>query len=693
MVLHVTDTNLILWWHHHQPWYLHPDSHRSPLPWVRMHACRGYLDMATAAAHPSAERVRHTFNFVPSLLDQLLRYTQDPQASDLWMDLARPRPQDMTAAQVSELLVRMGGGGPTPVRPLTRLQALRGRVAAKDRMSAQDLMDLQVLAHLGFCGWTLAERPGPAATLMEKGHGFTQEEKEALLAQMRAVCGEVVATYRALQDAGRVEITATPYFHPILPLLLDSDVMAEALPDRPRPPRYAWPSDARAQVEQGVARVEQLLGKRPLGMWPAEGSVSTAAVALMGQAGVAYCCTDERVLRRSIAEGGAALDHGRPWLDPSGKVAMFFRDHAVSDLLGFSYRHMTAEAAAADLVARVKAFGSARARAHETPVMTVILDGENPWEHYPRAGQTHLLALQQALSASRGIRSVTPSQHLTQHPPTTRLTHVHAGSWIDGNFAIWIGHDEDRRGWALLGEARKAIDKAEREGAPPERIQAALKALMPAQGSDWFWWFGEEFEAREADLYDELFREQVRSVYVTLGIAAPARLNHPIKHQKGDAGNREPPGTLHDPVVSGDLPSHAAWAGAVKVQARSDGAMARATGALREVWLGLTGDALWLCVFPDGAVPRGTLTVALGQGHPRTLQVDLDKAAAPEAQVAVGACITVRWPLVAAGLQGGEGAEVHVELTGLDGTQRVPQSGGVRLEIPDSAQRWRGAWA
>lgn len=507
--------DVVLWWHHHQPWYIDPRTGKARFPWVRLHACRGYLDMATAAAHPSADRVRYTFNFAPSLLDQLEAYA-DPEFSDLWLDLCTPAASDLDEPTRARLRRRLGAGGPVPVVPLPELERLRAAIGENQALDHQELTDLAVLAHLAFVGATLSRRP-LFAELLARGKGYSLADKANVLAATRAVCGEIVPAYRALVEAGRIEVTATPYFHPILPLILDSDVMVEGLPDRPRPPRFSYPEDARWHVEAGLDRLEDAFGRRPGGMWPAEGSVSNGAVALLGACGVGFCGTDARVLARSSPAG----DPGHTWVDPSGRVAMFFRDTEISDRLGFLYRMDSPAHAAADFVAHARSWAAHRP---DRVVLTVILDGENPWENYPNAGWDHLIALQTALADAADLRVVGPSAHLRDHPPKGQLERLHAGSWIDATFAVWIGHPEDVRAWKLLGDCRAAIAAAD-----GPRATAALNGLRSAEGSDFFWWFGDDFHAADSDLFDELFRDRIRRAWEVLGLTPPAELDHPIK--------------------------------------------------------------------------------------------------------------------------------------------------------------------
>ncbi len=688
----MVDVHVILWWHHHQPWYLDPRTGHARLPWVRLHACRGYLDMAAAAEHPSADKVPHTFNMVPSLLDQLEKYA-NPAHMDRWLSLCVIPPAALTAEERAELTERMGHAGPTPVIALPRLDALKARVASGGSLTPQELLDLSVLATLAYCGATLCARDGVVRTLCNKGRDFTLAERDALMAHTRAVCGEVLQRYRALWAKGRIEITATPYFHPILPLVLDSDSMGEALPNNPRPPRFAFAQDAQWHVVKALERVETTLGKRPNGMWPAEGSVSEAAVRLLAESGVSFAATDEMVVRRSQSADATELDHGQPWLDPSGKVALFFRDHGVSDLIGFSYRFQPAVEAAADLVKRAREFGKARKHQGRPPVMAVILDGENPWEHYTNAGMDFLLALQGALSRARDVHVVTPSQHLAAHPATARLSRLHAGSWIDGTFAIWIGHAEDRQAWRLLGDARRAVERARAEGRSAAQVERAMECLMPAQGSDWFWWFGEEFQAREAGMYDALFRDQIRMAYEALGVTPPPALDEPIKnvHKRVKAARGWPV----EPELSGGEPNPLQWSGAVHVTGRGSGAMAGAAGAVEEVLWGATVEALWLCVrFHGGVVHPGVLTVQRAGVAQRTLTITTPEGRSHGARTAVGRTVMVCWPLKDAAVHHGESVSMHVTFTAADGAvQRIPDAGETHVDVPEAYEQWRAAWA
>jgi alpha-amylase/alpha-mannosidase (GH57 family) len=695
----VAKLDVILWWHHHQPWYVDPVTGAARLPWVRLHGCRGYLDMASLAEHPSADKVPHTFNFVPSLLDQLARYGK-PGASDLWLDLSRPHPRDMNAAQRAELTHRMGGQGPRPTRHLPRLDELRGLVAGGGNLPDQDLMDLQVLAHLGFMGWTLASRPGPVQEMMKKGKGFTQAEKDAVLDATVAACLEIVPRYRELWRKGRVELTVTPYFHPILPLVIDTNTMQDGLPFNARPPRFAFPQDAELHVTRAVACAEKEFGKRPAGMWPAEGSVSADAVAMLGDAGMTFCGTDEGVLYRSQSSDGAALNHGEPYLDPSGRVAMFFRDHHLSDQFGFTFREKSPHDAAQEFLHKARGFAEARAGMGRRPCLSVILDGENPWEHYPNAGREHMVAIQEALGSAGDINVVTPSQHLKRDPPRRKLGRLHAGSWVDSTFNIWIGHAEDRQGWRILGDCRREIDRARRRGVSEDKVKLALDRLMPAEGSDWFWWFGEDFQSREADLYDELFRLQVKSAYAALGVSPPPLLNEPIKHLRRLAqGGRGWP--IH-PVLTGAPPSAAAWRGAVRLRAADAGAMAGPQGAISEVLLGFHEAALWACIrFHEGRVVPGTVTLLAALGG-REQEVSF-RVPAPEGrgglprgvEAAVGHVVTVKWAL-SQEVRPAAGGPVSVAVTlvqeeeGL--RQRLPATGGVEVEVPPEQEKWRAAW-
>jgi alpha-amylase/alpha-mannosidase (GH57 family) len=545
-------------WHMHQPLYRDPESGEALLPWVRLHATRAYNDMAwMLERHP---RMRCTVNFTPVLLEQLEAQAGDG-VRDRFETLTRPAAdlsgEDRQALLRSFFMVDWERS----VRPVPRYAEIlekRGldlrrvdlaRVAGG--FGEQELTDLQVLFNLAWVGFGgLADDEGLRA-LREKGRDFGRADVETLLEGQRRIVRGIVPRWRRLAERGQVELSSTPYHHPILPLVCDSDSAARALPGAALPPRFAWPDDARRQVREAMGAHARVFGSPPAGMWPAEGAVSPEALEVLASEGVSWTASDEGVLLRSLTpDASRAWALYRPWLvqaGSAGEIRMLFRDRALSDLVGFSYAKVPAREAARDLTARIEVIGRGRAARGESQGATVgiFLDGENAWEHYPASGRDFLEALYREIGASPEIETVTLSEAVAaaEGPPIAR---VHTGSWIESSFRIWIGHPEDRVAWTALGRVRAALAAAEREKLAPDRIEKARRHLLAAEGSDWFWWYGEDFTTEAAAEFDALFRGHVVRAALLLGVPPPAEALVAIKRAGGPDGLEPKP--LREPT-------------------------------------------------------------------------------------------------------------------------------------------------
>jgi alpha-amylase/alpha-mannosidase (GH57 family) len=545
-------------WHMHQPPYREAETGEYLMPWVRLHATRAYFDMAwVLERHPG---VRCTVNFTPVLLEQLADYTSGT-ARDRLLDLAA-RPAADLAPEERQQLLRSSFmvDWDTCVRPVPRYwdllqkrgRDLRGvdlaRVAAS--FTDQELTDLQLHFNLAWMGFgALAEHEGLRA-LREKGHGFTRADVDHVLAVQRTILGEIVPRWRALADRGQIELSSTPYYHPILPLLCDTDVARRALPNLPLPPRFSHPEDARWHVREAIASHAARFGRPPAGMWPAEGAVSPEAVEVLASEGVRWAASDEGVLMHSLPPDAPRLRSlFRPWrvaAGPGRELHMLFRDRSLSDGIGFTYSRVPARDAVQDFVAHVRAVGEAWQRDGGSGPATVgvFLDGENAWEHYPHSGKDFLDGLYGALEASSEIETVTMSE-ATAEPPGPVIPRIHSGSWIEASYRIWIGHAEDRQAWTALGRARESLAVAEAAGQiPAERLEKARRHLHAAEASDWYWWYGDDFTTELAAEFDALFRGHVIRAALLCGANPPPEALEPIKK----LGHREPLGLDAKPI-------------------------------------------------------------------------------------------------------------------------------------------------
>ena len=603
-------------WHLHQPEYRDPQSGQPLLPWVRLHATRAYTDMA--AAFEKWPLARGVANWAPSLLLQLDAYVSG-RAVDRDEELARKPVAALTPGERAHVLKEsFSVDWDLWVRPVPRYAELLARRGADLRrvdlhraqagFGDQDLVDLQVHFILSWMGFAARREEPLVAALVTKERGFTHEEKLLLLEAQRRIAGRIVPRFRELSRRGQVELTCSPLYHPILPLLIDSDSARRAMPEVALPPRFAWPQDARAQVERGLALTEKTFGARPVGMWPSEGSVSPEVVELLAACGVRWCATDQGNLERSDratpAEGPL---HHQPWA--AGELTMLFRDRDLSDAIGFRYARSEPEAAAQDLVRRIAAAGS-------RATVTIALDGENPWEHYPRSGEGFLDALYARLSRDEVVSTLPRDLPA----PAARISRVHSGSWIDSNYRIWLGHPEDNAAWSLLGEARALLEQ--HQDSP--QFEPAYQAILAAEGSDWFWWYGDDFTTDNAPEFDSLFRRMVGEVYRLLGAAPPERLGRPIiaphKDKTQAAAVVVPPRRLIAPVIDGFSHGYYEWSGAglYRPGLSVGGSMYQGQGAFTQLCFGFSLTDLFLRLDPpQGVDATGELRLLFSRVRPK----------------------------------------------------------------------------
>ena len=580
-------TRVALLWHMHQPFYVDVLTGEHVLPWVRLHALKDYWGMV--ALLREFPRVKATFNLVPSLLVQLEAFASGA-ARDRHLDIGLKAADQLNDEERAfcvaeffhaqrqrmidpypryrELLDRRGNGGLSP-----RSQAAQ--------FSTDDLRDLQVWHKLVWIDPWYHDHDPRVQALLGKGRGFSEEDKAALREVEVELLRRVVPEYAGAAERGQVELSTSPFYHPILPLLCDSDVYLRTHPQSrmPREP-FRHPEDAREQLARAAAFHEKLFGHRPVGVWPSEGSVSDAMVPLVAETGLRWMATDEEILARTLGsgfgrDGDGQVEHPerlyRPYLIAAGgkNVACGFRDHALSDLIGFMYASWSADGAADDFVYRLVNAGrrfAARTSGEEATIF-VVLDGENAWEHYDRQGRPFLRALYARLSAHPEIRTVTMAEACTA--PRETLSSIFPGSWINGDFYIWMGHPDDHRAWSQLAEARRTLDAAA-GAAPATAVDRAREEMLIAEGSDWFWWYGDDHSSEHDREFDQLFRRHVRNVYRALDRPIPEELFvSNISTQPAEVALAPLTGFIN-PVLDGQVTSYFEWIGAGRAEAAAD---------------------------------------------------------------------------------------------------------------------------
>ena len=574
-------TYLMLLWHMHQPYYKDLVEDSYAMPWVRLHAWKDYYGMV--AMLKDFPDVHVTFNLVPSLVAQIEDYASD-HAHEAFYDVAFKPVESLTPPEQKVLLAhafQINRENLLWRYPRFRELADRfetGGPAVRDRqpipMPPQDIRDLQVLSQLAWFDELYLAGDRELKRLVARQRGYTEADKVLLRRKGIELLEATLTEYQKAGERGQIELSTSPFYHPILPLLCDTDVASESrsgvrLPSR----RFRHPEDARDQLRAAIELHTRVFGKRPVGLWPSEGSVSDELLALAAEEGFRWAATDEGVLARSLQMGFHRQSDGAMWgahqlyrpqrLTTAGReISLFFRDHELSDLIGFVYARMAPEAAAADLHHRIRAAARAGTRTgNDPPVVSVILDGENCWEYYPGNGRDFLRNLYGRLAADPELRAVTASEALELSPAGT-LRHLVPGSWINSNFDVWIGADEDNRAWDLLSDARDFFaENSTQPGLVPAKLEAARHELWIAEGSDWCWWYGPEHSTPNDAEFDRLYRTHLSNIYRLLGGLPPDQLATPIKH-KAARKVGVPPSAPIRPRIDGRVTDYFEWMGA-----------------------------------------------------------------------------------------------------------------------------------
>ena len=610
--------SVIFLWHMHQPYYKDPVKGEYALPWTYLHAVKDYYDMA--AIVDDTPGARAVFNLVPSLLDQILDYAAGT-AVDPWLIRGGMAPADMAEEDRIFLLENFFSANRQrliePNRRYLELLHLAGdgaRVKGRERhrhFSDQDLLDLQVWFFLAWTGEAARRRYPELKELVKKGRHFTEEDKALLFDRHADILNGIIPLYKKLHDEGKAELAVSPYYHPILPLLCDMKAAGIAMPRVNLPAtRFRHPEDARSQVSRGIARFREIFGFTPVGMWPSEGSVSDEALAIIADCGIKWIATDEEILARTLpgglGSGREALYHSYTFRQGARELKAFFRDHLLSDLIGFTYSSWEPQRAVEDFVGRL---GEIRERIPGARVVPVILDGENAWEYYTDNGYDFLRGLYGATAAAPGVSCVTCSEFLAREPERRVIEHIHPGSWINADYGIWVGHPEENQGWDYLERAREAAITAsplvadlmavggawEGEGTAEERTaRLVCTSLYAAEGSDWFWWYGDDHFSSHSDRFDRLFRKHLMNCYRLLGLDVPRELYEPIK-KLTPAGLVREPAALITPVVNGLVDDYFEWLAAGLVDlTKQASAMHAAESVLQSLFYGFDRENLYL---------------------------------------------------------------------------------------------------
>lgn len=610
--------NIAFYWHQHQPYYKDNLTGEYSMPWVRLHGIKDYIGMALLLEE--FPKIQQTFNYVPCLLDQLKDYEEN-RAIDLFWKLTKIPAEDLTEDNKLYILDNFFSANhqymieiyPRYKELLKKRNFRRKRALDVLRgFSNKDFQDLQVWANLTWYHPLVVQKDPLLLNIFKKGEGFSKEDKEYVLSKQIEVIRQIIPIHKRLQDSQQIEITTSPYYHPILPLLCNQESAKHVLPKLRLPnKRMLSVADARTQVEKAVQAYEKHFGQKPRGMWPSEGAVSNDIVPILTEAGFRWLASDEEILACSLENQILRGEYGevvtpeilyKPYRlnIKDNKINIVFRDHSLSDLIGFQYSKYNVDAAVSDFMYRINSLK--KYNNNGIPLLvTIILDGENAWEYYPNSGLDFLRKLYEAISNDNDLKCVSIGDYLEKYPPEQTLQHICPGSWIGHNLATWIGHEEKNMAWDFVENTRSfLINQTEKSDHLYSNniLASAWEEIFIAEGSDWFWWFGDEHFTHYKEDFDSLFRLHLKNVYKLLNVDIPRMLDVPIIARTDRRRPYTLPKRFLNVKLDGVVSNYFEWLDAGRYNANKDmDTMHRTSGLLiNGVFFGFDKDNLFIRV-------------------------------------------------------------------------------------------------
>ena len=462
-----------------------------------------------------------------------------------------------------------------------------------------DIRDLQAWFNLAWFGFKADEKYEEIRELKKKGRSFSEDEKNSILNIQSEILKKIIPLYKSAEERGQIEISTSPFYHPIMPLLYNTEISRRSLPDNPMPEKFSNPDDVSSQIRLAIEYHEKVFGKRPNGIWPSEGSVCPEIIQILHNSGIKWTATDEGILFKTIGKKDKAGYLYKPYkaIYHDKDVAVIFRDQGLSDLVGFTYSKNPQAAAANDLIQHF--YEIKNALSGDSHLVSIILDGENPWEHYPNNGSDFLRNLYKGLSDAEGLETVRINDYLNENPPSDTLENIHSGSWINSNFSIWIGSYEKNLGWDYLKRTREFLKEAEGAGQYSlDDINKCYESIYMAEGSDWFWWYGDDFFSDNDEEFDRIFRTHLSNVYRILKNDVPSYLETPIIQFHEVRPEKVPVGFI-TPLIDGRVTDYFEWleAGCI-LSARHRGTMYKTERFLEEIYYGFDLNKLYIRIDP-----------------------------------------------------------------------------------------------
>ncbi|MCS7201276.1 MAG: glycoside hydrolase family 57 protein [Dictyoglomus sp.] len=552
-------------WHMHQPYYKDKQKNIYLFPWVRLHAIKNYYNMVSILK--DFPKIKQTFNLVPSLILQLEDYIYN-NAKDLWLEKTLIPAGDLSEEDKEFILDKffwLNLEKMALIHP--RYRELWEKKQKREKYNVQDFLDLQVLYNLCWFDPEYREKDEFLKNLWKKGKFYSEGEKYEVIKKQWEIMEKIIPLYKELQDKEQIEIIFSPFFHPILPLICDTNSAKISTPDILLPSfPFCYPQDAREQIRLGIEFFQKHFDRYPKGMWPSEQAVSPEIVEISADLNIKWLISDEKILFKSVNKelirdpDGYIIEPNilyKPYkINIKGKsIYMIFRDAFLSDKIGFVYMHYSSKDAVMDFYNRI--LNIKKKLPSDYPyLLTIALDGENCWEYYDNDGRDFLRNLYTLLSETHEIETIKVSEYLERFPPRDELYYLHTGSWIEGNLTTWIGEKEENIAWNYLRIVRDFIEDKIRKN-PEIKNKLDWISLYAGEGSDWFWWFGDDQDSGRDEIFDYIFRLHLKNVYLSLKEDPPSFLSVPIVIKKPIWIEKEP--LIITPNIDGIITNDEEW--------------------------------------------------------------------------------------------------------------------------------------
>ncbi|MEA1995045.1 MAG: glycoside hydrolase family 57 protein [Campylobacterota bacterium] len=539
-------------WHMHQPYYKNDREHTYFMPWVRLHAVKDYYDMLMIARE---EKAKVSFNLTPVLLEQIEDYTQN-NAKEIQNEIVLKDTSILNEEEKTYVLSNFFHVNHRAISESFRYSQLYKKrqllkssegITSSSGFTTQDIRDIQILFNLAWLGEYTKRKDEEIKTLIIKERNFTEQDKKSIYNKQMEIMRRIIPLYKETFAEKTIEISTSPFYHPILPLLIDTNITSVCSPNIKLPSRFTHPEDARKQIKEGKTFIEKLMDKEIQGLWPSEGAVSDEALNMAAQEGFNFVMTGDAILKKT----SPSATPYRCYKYKDVPLYIFFRDTELSDKIGFTYAQMDEEEAVEDFINTIKR----KTADIDNPVVSIILDGENAWEYYRKNGYPFLKLLYQKLNKDNDIILTTPSQYLQEHKDEILSLNndIWPGSWINANFKVWIGDEEDNKSWELLKKTKEDLKEISKQ---------SEKEIYIAEGSDWNWWYGLEHNSQQDLLFDNLYRVHLKNAYLFSSKTPPSILGEPIKKLRTFIEPQKKPTAFITPIIDGKVTSYYEWLGA-----------------------------------------------------------------------------------------------------------------------------------